>query len=169
MPERAHAVFFDTVTLSNFALSQSLDLLIRRYGLRAQITPEVLDEVLDGIVAGYAELREVEDAVNAGKLGSAGVLSTEERDTYRGLLRVLSPGEASCVSCARIPGGMVATDDMAARECCASLGVGFTGTIGILKASVVDGLASPQEADDILQAIIDAGYFSPVSRISSLL
>jgi predicted nucleic acid-binding protein len=169
VPEKPHAVFFDTVTLSNFALSRNLDLLIQRYGPRAYITPEVLDEVMDGIVTGYAELREVEDAVNAGRLGSTGVLSTEERESYRGLLRVLSPGEASCVSCAKIRGGIVATDDMAARECCTSLRVGFTGTIGILKATVLDGLASPGEADDILQAMVDAGYFSPVNRISSLL
>ena len=48
-------LFFDTVTLSNFRLAGRLDLLITRYGARARVTPEVLDEVTDGVVAGFAE------------------------------------------------------------------------------------------------------------------
>ena len=54
--------YFDTVTLSNFALAGRLDLLIRRYGQRAHITPEVLDEVSDGIVAGFTGLQAMVDA-----------------------------------------------------------------------------------------------------------
>ena len=72
VPEQPGPVFFDTVTLSNFALVGRLDLLIRRYGRRACITSQVLDEVTDGIVAGYSKLREVEDAVSAGTFSGAG-------------------------------------------------------------------------------------------------
>ena len=68
MPEPDRQYYFDTVTLSNFVLSGRLDLLIARYGRRANITPQVLDEVADGIVAGYASLREVETAVTCGRL-----------------------------------------------------------------------------------------------------
>lgn len=169
VPERPAPVFVDTVTLSNFALAGRLDLLIQRYGRRAYITPQVLDEVVDGIVAGYARLREVEDAVSAGKLSDTGTLSSEERACYRRLLRALSPGEASCVSCAKVRGGVVATDDMAARARCTDLGVGFTGTIGILIAMAREGAIAPSEADQLLQSMVDAGFYSPVSRISSLL
>ena len=169
MPENDRPILFDTVVLSNFALSGRLDLLVQRYGRQVHVTPEVLDEVMDGIVVGYAKLSVIEDAVTTGKLSSTGTLSAEERETYRGLLRVLSPGEASCVACARDRVGIVATDDMAARECCSSLGVEFTGTIGILKAAALDGSISPAQADGILQAMIEAGYYSPVSRISGLL
>lgn len=169
MPEQPVRVFFDTVTLSNFALAGRLDLLTQRYGSRACITPQVLDEIIDGIVAGYAALREIEDAVGAGAFSSSGVLSAEERESYRGLLRALSPGEASCVSCAKTRGGAVATDDTAVRACCIDLGVEFTGTIGILKAMALDGSVAPREADAVLQAMVDTGYFSPVNRISSLL
>ena len=169
VPEQTRWYFFDTATLSNFALSGCLDLLIERYGQTSQITPQVLDEVVEGIVAGYTSLQKIEEAVTGGKLGSGGTLSVEERRTYRKLLRALSPGEASCISCATIQGGIVATDDTIARRCCTERGVEFTGTIGILKACALDGSISSQEADRILKAMIDAGYYSPVSRISSLL
>ncbi len=170
MPEESGPhLFFDTCTLSNFALAGRLDLLTQRYGRRAQVTPEVLAEAIDGIVAGCAELRTVEDAATAGRLTLADVLSAQERQIYRGLLRVLSPGEAACISCAKSRGGLVVTDDMTARQCCTENGVECTGTIGILKACVLDGTISPREADEILQTMIEAGYFSPVSRVNSIL
>lgn len=169
MPERSRPCFFDTCTLSNFALAGRLDLLIQRYGKRAQVAPEVLGEVIDGIVAGYAELQEIEDAVATGEFTRAGMLSAEERATFRGLLRVLSLGEAACISCAKGRRGLVVTDDLTARKCCAENGLEFTGTIGILKACVLDGAIAAREADEVLQAMVDAGYFSPVSRISSIL
>ena len=43
VPEAA-LCYFDTIVLSNFALSGRFDLLIDRYGPRAQITPEVFRE-----------------------------------------------------------------------------------------------------------------------------
>ena len=160
--------YFDTVTLSNFALSGRLDLLIARYGRRAIITPQVLDEITDGIVAGYSELREVETAFTGGEFGDVEGFSLEERDIYRERLRTLSPGEASCITLAQTRGGAVATDDRTARNTCFDSGVPFTGTIGILKACVLDGTLSLQEADDVLRAMTGAGYHSPVRRISAV-
>jgi predicted nucleic acid-binding protein len=166
MRDRAAAWVFDTVTLSNFALAGRLDLLISRYGHRAQLTSPVLDEVSEGVAAGYPALRVIEEAVAAGELGCAGPLTPDERLTYRGLLRSLSPGEASCIVCAEKRGGVVVTDDRAARSCCAEHGVKFTGTIGILKALCLDGTIAPAAADSILRSMVDAGYRSPVARVS---
>ena len=169
MPESAVVLFFDTVTLSNFALAGAMDLLVVRYGSRAHITPEVLDEVADGVVAGYDALLQIEDAVAAGSLGNAPSLTSAERGIYRSLLRVLAPGEASCIACAKARGGTVVTDDRMARARCAELGVSCTGTIGILKASVSAGELPPAAADAILDRMIAAGYRSPVSRISDIM
>jgi di/tricarboxylate transporter len=47
--------------------------------------------------------------------------------------------------------------------------VPVTGMIGIPKACVQDGLLEAEEADAILESMVDAGYFSPVRRISDLL
>ena len=161
--------YFDTIVLSNFALSGRFDLLMDRYGPRAQITPEVLDEVSAGIVAGYRGLKQIEVAVEKGACSVAPPLSRAERTIYRELLYTLGSGEASCIACAQCRGGLVATDDRAARSCCSEQDVGFTGTIGILKAYCREGILAPQEADGLLQSMIDAGYFSPVDQISDLL
>lgn len=168
MPETGCHYYLDTVTLSNFALSDRLDLLIARYGRRAIITPQVLDEIADGIVAGYSELRKVETAVAGGKFRGAEGFSAKERDIYLERLRTLSPGEASCITLAQSRGGVVATDDRTARNTCFDNGVPFTGTIGILKACVLDGVLSLQEADDVLRAMTRSGYHSPVRRISAV-
>jgi predicted nucleic acid-binding protein len=169
MPERRHHYFFDTVTLSNFALAGRVDLVTSRYGAHALVTSEVLDEVVEGIVAGHGALRDIEAAISAADLGLAGPPTSEERQTYRELLRVLAPGEASCIACARHRDGIVVTDDRAARECCAERAVRFTGTVGILKACCADGVLSTADADEILSATITAGYHSPVRQISDLL
>jgi len=48
-------------------------------------------------------------------------------------------------------------------------GVAFTGTIGILVATVRDGIMSADAADEVLHAMVETGFYSPVSRISDLL
>ncbi|MFT5366662.1 MAG: putative nucleic acid-binding protein [Candidatus Latescibacterota bacterium] len=169
MPDETVLYYCDTVTLCNFAFAKRLDLLTTRYGTRLQITPTVQDEIADGIAAGYTILHEIEKTITTGMFGASGVLNNPERDIFRDLLRTLSPGEASCIACAQTRGGIVITDDKAARAACQDHTVKFTGTIGILKACCRDEILSPREADTVLQAMGDAGYFSPVSNISGLL
>ena len=169
MLERKRDYVLDTVTLSNFALAGRLELLVLRYGRRVRITPEVLDEVSDGAIAGYSALNAIEKAVAAADFSHAGSpASTAERAIYRELLRILAPGEASCIAYAKTHGAVVVTDDRTARECCGERGVTFIGTIGILKACCLDGTLSAEDADATLQAMIDAGFYSPVRRISDL-
>ncbi len=168
MPDHSRDRYFDTVTLSNFALAQRLDILTARYGTRAKVTREILDEVSDGLVAGYTALAQIERAVGARQLGLAAPLTMDERALYRHLIQRLAPGEASCIASAKLRGGIVVTDDRAARDCCSEQGVRFTGTIGILKACCVDKTLSLPDADAILDAMIAAGYHAPVRRISDL-
>ncbi|MEW6753193.1 MAG: hypothetical protein AB1505_19775 [Candidatus Latescibacterota bacterium] len=146
---RAH-LFFDTVSISNFALACRLDLIAARYAGRAHLTTEVLDEIAEGVAHGYSALLQVEPLIQAGAL-QATVLSAAERALYGRLLPGLGPGEASAVACARLRAGIAVTDDRAARACCAEHEVAFTGTIGIL------------------EAMVRHGFYSPVRRISDLL
>ncbi len=170
MRERGPNYFFDTVTLSNFALAGHFELLVTRYGQRAIVTPEVLNEVTDGVIAGYYALSEIEEAVDQEHVSRATPLSsTTERQIYRELLRILAPGEASCIAYAKTPAAVVVTDDRAARQCCTERDIPFTGTIGILKACCIDATLSPEEANVILLSMIDAGYYSPVQNISDLI
>ena len=161
--------YIDTVVLSNFALTDHVDVLANRYGTRAHVTHEVLAEVSEGIVAGYPALRAIEEAVIAGVPATADPLGPQERHVYRDLLRNLSSGEASCIAIAHSRGGVVVTEDRAARNCCADRGIPSTGTIGILKACCVDGTLEPTRADEVLSAMIQAGFYSPVQRVSDLL
>jgi predicted nucleic acid-binding protein len=169
MPERGRLFFFETVTLSNFALVRRLDILADRYGRRVHITREVLDELLEGMVAGHAALSEVETALVSRVFTAAAPLSDDERGVYRQILQALSPGEASCVACAGARRGVVVTDDRAAREICTARSLPFTGTLGILIACCKDRSLLPQDADAALQGMIDSGFYSPVRRISELL
>jgi len=103
-----------------------------------------------------------------GAFGHA-VLSREERQAFGGLLRQLGPGEASCIACAADRGGTVATDDRAARACCAEREVACTGTIGILKACCREQLVTPEEADALLAQMVRHGFYSPIRRIRDVL
>ncbi len=52
---------------------------------------------------------------------------------------------------------------------CDGLGLKYTGTVGILVAACREKALAPEEADGVLAAMIDAGFFSPVNRISDIL
>ncbi|MDA0990584.1 MAG: hypothetical protein O3A51_07520 [Verrucomicrobia bacterium] len=167
-PTKRH--YFDTVTISNFALAEQLDLIIDRYGDAACITQAVLDEITDGVVASYPQLGAVEDAIADGRLHNTGVPSfPTERAIYRQLLRTLSPGEASSIAAAVTHGGIVVTDDRTARLCCSERDIPVTGTIGILKACCLDGTLTNAAADAILETMIAHGFYAPVQRISDLM
>ncbi len=47
--------------------------------------------------------------------------------------------------------------------------VPLTGSIGILKALCTDKNITSEEADAILARMVDAGFYSPVRRVSHLL
>ncbi len=167
MPEFPKAYYFDTVTLSNFALTGQLDLLIQRYGQRIKLTQEVLTELAEGIIAGFSSLRNIEEAVDRGLIGRADAsLSPETRKTYSELLRALGSGEASCIIQAISYGGVVVSDDRTARRYCAEQGILVTGTIGILKACWLEGSITVDEADNILSRMVEAGFYSPVQSIA---
>jgi predicted nucleic acid-binding protein len=170
MRKRRSRYYFDAVTLSNFALVSRLDLLKGRYGRQLYITGEVLDELTAGAVSGYPRLNGVEKAVHRGEFTlDESLRSPKERTLYGSMLRHLSSGEASCITCAIIRGGIVVTDDRAARDCCTEHRILFTGTIGILKACCMDRTITTADADLILQNMIQEGYHSPVRRISDII
>ncbi len=151
MPDGLPDRFFDTVTLSNFALSGAFALLAA------------------GRIRGYSELKVVEQALAAGSILPAKPMTPPENQLFVDLLRTLGSGEASCVALARHRAGIVATDDRAARSSCAERGIPVTGTVGILKALCIDRTITSEEADAVLNRMVGAGFYSPVRRISDLL
>lgn len=157
---------FDTVTLSNFLLSESMYLIENRYTQKAIITDQVLDELSAGYIK-YPVLKTI-DAFIEEKVFSICNMSQKERRVYVELNGQLGKGEASCIAVADKQGWVVVTDDKAARRVCTQIGVAVTGTIGIIKANLLDGRISASQANIILQKMTDFGFYSPVRKIDDL-
>jgi len=60
------------------------------------------------------------------------------------------------------------SDDRAARSQCIQMNIPVTGTIGILKASVIDGLLTTAKADEILQKMVEKGFYSPIRSMADI-
>ena len=161
--------YFDTVTLSNFALCDRFDLLVDRYGPVLFLTEQVRVELAQGRSAGYAKLARIEDEVAKGCVSVAATMTPAEILLFRELILVVGSGEAACIAMARQRGGVVVTDDRLARRTCTAHGVLVSGTIGILKALCIGNQLAPDAADSLLAAMVAQGFHSPVRRISDLL
>ena len=132
---------FDTVVLSNFLLSDSSSILEKRYKGMGVITSEVYNE----ISAGLSQIRALGfvDTLIENRVFSICTLTQKEHDNYKEMINFLGKGEASCIAYAKDRIAIVVTDDRMARKQCANMKIPVTGTIGILKASVRDGLLAP--------------------------
>lgn len=164
MPEKKWV--FDTVTLSNFLLSDSIFILEKRYRNRAIITWEVYGEISAGI-AEYPALKLVDNLVEE-KFFKLLSLSGKEHNLYLELIGHLGKGEASCIALAKNQSAVVVTDGRAARKQCKQMKIRVTGTVGILKASLLDGHISLTKADSIHHKMVEAGFYSPVRSIADI-
>ena len=158
---------FDTVSLSNFLLSESIYLIENRYKQRAIITTQVLDELSAGI-AKYPVFKIIDKLIED-KIFKICNMSQKERRIYTDLNGQLGKGEASCIAVVKEQGLLVVTDDRAARRQCSQIGISITGTIGIIKASLRDGQITVDQANNILQKMTDFGFYSPVRKIDDLI
>ena len=127
MPEKKWV--FDTVSLSNFLLSDSTYILKKRYGKHVMITSQVYDEISAGI-SEFPKLGSVEDLINK-KIFNLCVLSAKERPLYIELIGHLGKGEASSIAAAKERSAIVVTDDRTARKQCSQMNILVTGTVGI--------------------------------------
>ncbi len=96
-------------------------------------------------------------------------LSKSEHSIFRELIGNLGRGEASCIAAAKIRSLIVVTDDRAARNVCVQKNIPLTGTIGILKAAVVDGQVTLSQANEIHQKMVDSGFYSPIKNLADVI
>jgi predicted nucleic acid-binding protein len=164
MPEKKWV--FDTVVLSNFFLSEALFILEKRYRKCGFITWQVYDEVSAGI-AEFPKLKLIDKLIKD-KTFKLVALSLLQRQEFRKLIGHLGKGEASCIAFAKEQNATVVTDDRAARKQCSLMKISFTGTVGILKASLLDGHLSLSLADEILYTMIEAGFYSPIRSLADI-
>ena len=165
MPEKKW--IFDTVTLSNFLLSNSAFILEIRYPKRGLITCVIYDELSAGMVE-YPKLKHIDRLVDD-EIFEQVSLSRQEHEQFRQLIVHLGKGEASCIAYAENRNVTVVTDDRNARRQCSQMKIPVTGTIGILKASVLDGHLKLDQADKILSKMTAAGFYSPLRSIADII
>lgn len=167
---KSKPLFFDTVVLSNFAFVQGgIAFLKERYRGRGKITLQVLEEVAKAIYAGLSDLEQIESDLLQKNGFEKTSLTTKEQTPYLHLLRNLGDGEASCIAAAFERNAIVVTDDRMARNFCKERNIAVTGTLGILKASYIDGSLQIDDADRMLAQMIACGFYSPVQKISDTL
>jgi predicted nucleic acid-binding protein len=155
-------VLLDNTVLSNLALTGRDDLPFRLWGEAAATTAASRAEYQAGVEAGL---------VSGSCWGTLPVieLTTEEDALALSLSARFGPGERTCLAVAAQRKGMFASDDLHARRAATRLDVPITGTVGILAACVRRGYLALAEANRLLDAMIAAGYRSPIVSLDQLL
>ncbi len=162
-------IIFDNCILSNFALSDSLNIIKTLYANASYITDFVSAENIRGILKGYSGLVRIKEAVREGWLKETTLKSREEKVLFESLSVSLGFGEASSIAAAKTRGYVFACDDKIARREASLLGVKLTGTIGILIKAVRKKAIDSKKADEILNRMISYGFYSPVNSIKEIL
>ncbi len=162
-------IIFDNCILSNFALSDSLNIIQTLYANTSYITDFVSAENIRGILKGYSGLVRIKEAVRERWLKETTLKGKEEKVLFESLSVSLGFGEASSIAVAKTRGYVFACDDKIARREASLLGVKLTGTIGILIKAVRKKAINSKKADQILSRMIYHGFYSPVSSIKDSL
>jgi predicted nucleic acid-binding protein len=148
----------DTTLLSNFARIGQIDLLETLLP-EAMTTPQVLAELDEGEAMGWLPESDWE------WLGVV-TLSANEQTHFERIRDVLGDGEASCLAVAHARNGTIITDDRDARRYARRLGVAISGTLGVLALLVKIQILTLPEAEGVLQAMIEQGYYSPANSLT---
>jgi predicted nucleic acid-binding protein len=156
-------ILINNTVLSNFALVGRLDLLsIAFESLHPITTPQVYKEFRLGVQKGLFQSADIQwlEIIK---------LSHKEKRHYQILKEIFGIGEASCIAVALERHITLATDDMKARKMLQQFGGIVTGTLGILVRLINDGTLSINEANAILNDMVQEDFFSPIKDLTELL
>jgi predicted nucleic acid-binding protein len=154
-------ILADTTVLSNFAQVGRQDLLQQAFpGLSAPRT--VREELSAGERLGR---------VPRGDWSWLKLVELSEAESLRAadLERHLQAGEAACLALVEARGGLVVTDDSAARRLGSVLNLRISGTLGALVRLVRQEILSLPQADVLLAEMMARGYRSPVRSLREVL
>ena len=155
-------VLLDNTVLTNLALVNRVDLVIRFWGGAACTTASVIAEYQIGVQSGL---------LPADAWAGLPVLTcTEDETAFEASLPPrLGAGERTCLAVAVRRHGLLVTDDLDARNAAREHHVPVTGTVGVLVACVRQGHLSRQQANALLLDMTAAGFRSPVTDLGQLL
>jgi hypothetical protein len=161
----------NNTVLSNFARVDRLDIL-RMIFSKVYITPEVQQEVLRGVSAGYDFLERAQQKISPEAhrwLQLTTYSNQTEEELFLALCQQLDFGEASCLAIAKPRGWLVLTDDSAARKVAKTLTIPVSGTLGVLKLAVEYKIIQLSEDNALLQQMIRGRYHSPINDLSEII
>ena len=153
---------FDSTVLINFGEVGALDVLMAATSAPRLITVHVSREILrdptQEAVAKAVETCDIEVVE----------LAESELANWAVLTQRLGAGEASTIAAAIHRGWTIALDDRLGRTLAvAELGEArVTGTIGLLRLAVERAVLTHDDAQALLDAMIGAGFWSNITRIS---
>jgi predicted nucleic acid-binding protein len=153
-------VVTDTTVLNNFAQIGRPDLL--RWAFPGLAAPQaVREELAKGERLGH---------VPAGEWSWLDLceLTVAEQSRAADFERHLQAGEAACLAVAEARGGLVLTDDRAARLAAVALKLEVSGTLGALINLVRQEILTLEEGDALLIEMMVRGYRSPVRSLSEV-
>ncbi len=151
-------ILLDTTILTNFAVVGLASIPRDLWGNQVCATSEVIEEYIAGVKSASLP-------PEAWKELNIISLSAKEQTLSIKLFPKLGRAERSCLAVAIVRAAMLATDDQLARRAAKLRRIEVLGTLGILKVSVEHGLLSKTEAQQKLEEMIAAGYYSPVLKL----
>ena len=165
------SVISNTTVLSNFAAIDSLDRLQKLYG-EIYLSTEVYQEIQRGLEEGYTFYSSVEEILRpvreGGWLRLTSLSNEKEVLAFSNMPGQLHAGEASCLAIAQQRSWLLLTDDKAARRHAADRNIAISGTLGCLVLGVERSLWTLKQANQYLDRIVAAGFFSPIMDLSNL-
>ncbi|RIK25134.1 MAG: hypothetical protein DCC55_40825 [Chloroflexi bacterium] len=166
------SIISNTTVISNFASVDQLDVLQRLYG-SIYISSEVFAEVQTGLDEGYQFYQDIHQniypAASTGWIVLTSMVTEQELALFASLPGKLHAGEASCLAIALYRNWTLLTDDQRARREAKKLEIRLSGTIGCLLMAIERKVCELDAANALLQHMIEAGYRSPITDLSTLL
>jgi predicted nucleic acid-binding protein len=155
-------IVLDNTVLTNFALVNSADLVMRLWPRAACMTPAASAEYGVGVSRGLLPSHAWTDLPVV-------TLTEEESNFASSLSPRLGAGERTCLAVAVHRQGLFVSDDLDARRAAQWHGVPTTGTVGILVLCMRRGYLSHEQANALLAEMIALGYRSPVASLEPLI
>lgn len=159
-------VIVNNTVISNLALVNELDLLRKLVG-KVYVTPEVVEEIEDGIAEGHNFQNRAINLIEEGEWLLVTELESRELEIYSELSSKMGIGEASCLAIALTRKWSFLTDDKRARKFAIKHNITLSGSYGVLISAIENGILSRYEANELLQMMRRNRYHSPYPDVQS--
>ena len=163
-------VISNTTVISNFSEINRIDLLEKLFE-DVYITSSVYEEIIAGIETGYDFYKTLLVHIpTQSKKGFIHLIELSDDELLKlvELPTSLYKGECSIII-AQNRQYLFLTDDRLARNYCKKNNINFSGTIGCLILSIQKKIIDLTTANEILNKMIQNGFYSPVRKLDDFI